>query len=51
MYKLDVGWNDIGSWDNFLKYINQKIIYLILLVLTVIITTYTQLPKTLLQLT
>ena len=24
MYKLDVGWNDIGSWDNFLKIYKSK---------------------------
>ena len=26
MWKLNVGWNDIGSWDNSLKVINLKII-------------------------
>ena len=45
MYKLDAGWNDIGSWDNFIKIYKSKKIYLTLLVLTVIIIIYTQLQK------
>ena len=24
MYKLDVGWNDVGSWDNFFKTYSLK---------------------------
>ena len=30
MYKLDVGWNDVGSWDNFFKTYSLKKIVRIL---------------------